>query len=115
MGDAKVAEECHPSTHLEDDVHQTACSVCSVGTVQCAGCKVGVPRWNGPLLQVNQELLHSATRHDFNAQEMRAASAASTIELQNVRMARGILRSLCDNERREEETANTSIYMYVGS
>lgn len=81
MGDTKVAEECHPSAHLEDDVHQAACSIRSVGTVHCAGCKVGVPRWNGALLQADQELLHSATGHEFNAQETRAGSAGSTIEL----------------------------------
>ena len=81
MGDAKVAEESHPSAHLEDDIHQGACSIRSVGTVHGAGCKVGVPRWNGALLQADQELLHSATGHEFNAQETRAGSTASTIEL----------------------------------
>ena len=53
MGDAKVAEEGHPSAHLQDDVHQAACNIRSVAALQGAGGKLNVPIWNGTFLQGN--------------------------------------------------------------
>ena len=81
VGDAKVAEEGHPSAHLQYDVQQAACSVRSVAALQCPGCKLSVPGWNGTQLQASQEVVHSATGHEFDAQEEGAGSRAASIEL----------------------------------